>query len=222
MPTSGSNNTSSKWKREVLDHIALYGLTSHRALKRAVFAGDGAAANEVVRAMLGDGTLYRHDGLLTTSKFPPEQAELHRDRIILHHCCLGTRLRPLVRRGDLEQLLSPIAEECGLSVPKNARCVIDRERRLSLLRVQPLVSTDVPLDLGRELGKLQSMVEGESFRIWSALATQGGFSISYLLLGQTQSKELALWLDRRPLFATARSQTIHIPVQVHHVRMTSR
>lgn len=221
MPTSGSNNTSSKWKREVLDHIALYGLTSHRALKRVVFSGDGPAANEMVRAMLREGTLYRYDNLLTTSNVLPEKAELYRDRIILHHCCLGTRPRPLVPRSDLEQLLSPIAGECGLQVPKRAQCVIDRERRLSLLRVQPPVSPDVRLDLGRELGKLQSMVEGESFRVWSSLATQSGFSISYLLLDQAQSKELALWLERRPLFATARSQTIHIPVEVHHVRMTS-
>lgn len=212
-------NLRNEWSREVLEHVALYGLTTRRVLKRAVFSGDGAAANDVVRALLDEARLFRHGGVLTASKHSPTAQEIHRNRVVLHFCCLGTRLRPLVPRADLERILAPISEQSGIAPPKNARCIIDRERRLSLVRVQSLVASGSELDLGRELGKLQSLVEDKSFRPWVMLATRGGFSLTYLVTDCAKAEEISRWIPRRPLYATLRPAPVMIPVEVHHTRL---
>ena len=205
-----------------MEHVALYGLTTHRAVKRAVFSGDGTAANNVVRALLAEERLFRHGSVLTASKRSLSPKDLHQSRAVLQHCCLGTRLRPLVPRADLEAILTPITEQSGTSLPKSARCIIDRKRRLSLIRVQPDVASGSELDLARELGKLQSLIEGRPFRPWVSLASRGGFSLTYLMTDVAKAGELSRWLPRRPLYATLRSTPVMIPVDVHHVQLSER
>ena len=107
-------------------------------------------------------------------------------------------------------------------MPKSARCIIDRKRRLSLIRVQPDVPPGSELDLARELGKLQSLIKGRPFRPWVSLASRGGFSLTYLMTDVAKADELSRWLPRRPLYASLRSTPVMIPVEVHHVQLSER
>lgn len=213
MPISDSKSSFSKWRAEVLAHIALHGLTTPRALKRVVFAGDGALANDVVRSLIDDGSLFRRGDVLTQSRRAPSPTARHRARAVLSFCCHGTRLRPLLAPEQLAQLLGPILQHTAEPAPKSAHCVIDRDKRLSLVRVQPLVRDGQVLDLARELGRLQGFVESEAFRVWAYLASKSRFSITYLIESQQQAKELELWTTRRPLVSYALSAPVSVPLR---------
>ncbi len=219
MPTESSKNSLNKWKRKAIEHVSLHGITTHRALKRVVFGSDGALANRVVRTLIEENTLFRHGSVLSQSKRRPTAGSLHRDHAVLVHCCHGTRLRSLLSFDQLQGVLSPILEHLDAPAPKAARCVIDRNKRLSLLRVQPMLRDSQELDLNRELGRLQSFVESDGFRTWAYLAANGGFSISYLVFDRGQAKELALWAERRPLVSCLLKHASSVPLLTQAVNL---
>jgi len=210
-----SKRSSSEWKRRVLRHVDRFGLTTHDALTRVVFDGDRKRRHEVVEALLRRGELVRRGSVLLPSDSKLHEKAIHARFSILAFACLGTTPRQLVPRKFIEEIFEPMGEDAP--VPKQAECVIDDNKRLSLIRVHPASRDGQARDLNRTLGILQSFVEAESFRPWAYLALKDGLSISYLMHDAEEARELSLWTERRPLMSRLLSSPLVVPLAVHAV-----
>lgn len=220
MSTTDSSDTLTRWGSRVLDHVGRYGLTTHAAVRKAVF-GDQAADEELVAAVLAsllqDGKLFQHGRVLWRSKTRPTPETVSRRYAALHLCELQSPPFRLLSRADVADIMAPATEHLGIGLRKEVRCIIDREKRLSLLRVQALPARGEEPDLNRDMSRLQATVQDETFRPWLYLARRGGFSLSYVLHDQDHVKEFALWTARRPPASTLLGEPIAIPVCVHVV-----
>lgn len=210
-----SKRSSSEWKRRVLRHVDCFGLTTHDALTRVVFGGDRKRRHEVVEGLLRGGELVRRGSMLLPSGSKLDENEIHARCCVLAFACLGPTMRELVPRKFIDDIFEPMGE--GTRIPKRAECVIDDDKRLSLIRVHPAPRNGQSRDLNRTLGILQSYVEAESFRPWAYLALKDGFSISYLMHDADEARELSLWTQRHPLVSRALSSAALVPLCVQAV-----
>jgi hypothetical protein len=200
-------------KPEILAHVRCYNVTTRDVVARLYFDGDAKAASAALRDLVADGELYRHGKVFRRSRHRPEPQQLHRDLALLAYCCLAEGRRPLLSRDELERVLQPVLDHLKFPPPSaSVRCIIDDQRRLSLVRVQRLMRGRGLPDLNRELVQLQSLVEDKAFRPWAFFAREERFSLTYLLHGPDQVSELALWTQRRPLVSRALREPVVVPL----------
>lgn len=196
------------------DHLLTFRITTADVLAEAALDGDVDQAQAVLRELAKTRSMVRRDRLYVARPLVEDEAELQKAFAVFHYCCLQRPRRRLIPREDIEKVLQPIMDAGGGPLPKETRCYIDRDKRMSMLRVQPLPKSEHEGEVNLALHSLQQAVETQVFRPFANLATEGGFSITYLMRVQERAAELRLWTKRRPLVSPLASEPVVIPLIV--------
>lgn len=196
-----------------------FGLTTQGALKWAVCGGDAQLASKVADALVSEGKLVRRGKLLVSPKRTLSRDDLHHDYSVLDFCCTGQPLRPLVPRSDLRYITKPICDVEQIPFPDKHHLYVDRDKRLSLILVQPPPTGNPRTRLNGALVALQQFIEAKPFRLWAHFVERGGFSITYLMHDRGEAREFALWTERRPLVSAVLGEPVVVPLLVHVVRL---
>lgn len=216
---SGSPVYSRALTDEILAHVDRFSVTTQNAVAALFMNGDRREAGLVLQAMDAAGQLKRIGRLYANRRRKLSEAELRQRYGALWFTCLATPKRPVLSTEQLVDFTQPITDRYRLPPVRNALCYLDQsKRRLALIRVQPPPRGNAS-DLQRVLGRLQSQVDAEPFKLWSYLAMSGGFVMTFLMWNSVEAREFSLWLRRRPLVSRLVSPWVEIPVIVRRTRL---
>lgn len=199
---------------DIEEHLQLFRLTTPEVLGIAAFGGDTDAASAALRKLVSRRSLVRGRGLYIAREIVSDEQAVQRAYAVFHYCCLQRPRRRLMRRHELEQVFAPLIENEQGTLPSSAACFLDREKRMSMLRVQPIPKSAHDNSVNLALHSLQQVVESEPFRLFAWFAQSERLSITYLMRDHAQATELRLWTKRRPLMTPLLATPVPVPLIV--------
>lgn len=210
--------------RSVKEQVRLYGLTTMRAVNRAVAGGHEGTANQVLRYLADTGELHRRtcaSPLGPVEYFAPSPAELpepvaRRRLSILAYACCQREQRPLLPPDKFQTVIGSVALKGGRTPSPWRPCYLHRAnarvRRLSLIR-----TADSP-DLQAVVGDLDALVDSAEFRPWLPFMENNAFVLTVLVSSRlAQAAELSRWVRRRPPVCRGGSSAQPVEVFVYAV-----